>query len=305
VHSIARVFAASVVIVGTTLGHRIAAQVVRSDSAARVARDAPTHRLRTRQGSTFLGHLLSQQGDSVRFETNGGLLVLPRDAIDDIQTIRPGDLHDGEYWFRDPHATRLFFAPTGRMLSRGEGYYENTYLFINGVNASLGDRVSIGGSVTLVPSSSSQIGFVTPKLGLVASDGVNVAAGALVGYNGFGSGAERKFGIVYGVATFGEPDASVTTGLGWGYSGSGLARTPLLMLGGATRVSRRTALLTENYLVSSADRTYGVLGYGVRFFGEQLSVDLAFVNRADDLVFPGIPFVSFAVKFGRTGGDRE
>jgi hypothetical protein len=40
-----------------------------------------------------------------------------------------------------------------------------------------------------------------------------------------------------------------------------------------------------------------VLEYGVRFFGEKLSIDLAFLNLANHAVFPGLPFVSFAVGF--------
>jgi len=69
------------------------------------------------------------------------------------------------------------------------------------------------------------------------------------------------------------------------------------MLGGAARVSRRTALLTENYIVSTASETTGILSYGIRFFNETLSVDLAFINSTAGSVFPGVPFVSFAVKF--------
>jgi hypothetical protein len=57
------------------------------------------------------------------------------------------------------------------------------------------------------------------------------------------------------------------------------------------------ALVTENYYVSAASEMHTILGYGFRFFGEKLSVDLAFLTSASDPVFPGIPFISFAVKF--------
>jgi hypothetical protein len=69
------------------------------------------------------------------------------------------------------------------------------------------------------------------------------------------------------------------------------------MIGGVARVSRRMALVTENYYVSGASENHTILGYGFRFFGEKLSVDLAFLNSASDAVFPGFPFISFAVKF--------
>ena len=215
-----------------------------------------------------------------------------------LERVDARDMHGGEYWFPNPSSTRLFFAPTARTLRQGEGYYSNTYLLLNSGFVGVTDRLTIGGSVTLIPSSTSQIGYLTPKLSVYESDEVNVAAGALVGYNGFGDGdATRQFGIVYSVLTYGSPDDNVTAGVGWGYVGSRLAKTPAVLLGGATRVSRRMALITENYVVSSSSDTEAILGYGVRFFGEKLSVDLAFLNSGKDPVFPGIPFVSFSVKF--------
>ena len=88
------------------------------------------------------------------------------------------------------------------------------------------------------------------------------------------------------------------------------------MLGGEARVSRRIALLTENYLyvdnrqTRSAPSTRvatchtttssGAVSYGLRFLGEKLSVDFAFFNVASqdiDWIFPGIPYLSFGVKF--------
>jgi hypothetical protein len=247
-----------------------------------------------------LGRLIASAAgtDSIRFETEGGVLTLPKTAVRELVSVSPSDMHDGEYWFPNPNATRLFFAPTGRMLSRGEGYYSNTYLFFNGVSRGITDNFSIGGSATLLPSSTRQVGYLTPKLGVYASENVNVGVGALLGYNGFGStDTEHQFGILYSVATVGSPDLSGTAGIGWGYQGSRLANQPAVMIGGVARVSRRMALVTENYYVSGASENHTILGYGFRFFGEKLSVDLAFLNSASDAVFPGFPFISFAVKF--------
>jgi hypothetical protein len=73
----------------------------------------------------------------------------------------------------------------------------------------------------------------------------------------------------------------------------------VLMLGGSTRVSRHTSLITENY-VYSGNASNAFVSYGVRFFGEKLSVDLAFVNvlgRDSHPIFPGIPFVAFSTRF--------
>jgi hypothetical protein len=184
------------------------------------------------------------------------------------------------------------------MLPRGTSYYSNTYLWLNGAYTGVTDNFSIGGSVTLLPGTSAQIGYLTPKVGVYSSDNLNVGVGALLGYNGFGSNnRERQFGILYSVATVGSADLSATGGIGWGYQGSRLARQPAIMVGGAARISRGIALVTENYYVSTLASNSALLGYGFRFFGEKLSVDLAFFNAASAPVFPGIPFVSFSKNF--------
>jgi hypothetical protein len=87
------------------------------------------------------------------------------------------------------------------------------------------------------------------------------------------------------------------------------------MLGGEHRVSRRVALVTENYgywathddgvqcLAAGPCKTIshvqmdGIVSYGLRFMGEKLSTDFAFINSTTDWLFPGIPYISFAVKF--------
>jgi len=278
---------------------RASGQAATRDSS-RISTPVVTHVLRTVQGSTFLGRLVQDApgSDSVRFETGGAELVVARTAILSLTAVSPSDIHEGQYWFPNPNATRLFFAPTGRTLKRGEGYYSNTYLFIHGANVGVTDRLSIGGSVSLIPSSGEQLAYATPKVGVYESDNLNVSVGALLGYNGFGDDdTQRQFGILYSVATVGSADASATGGIGWGYQGSRLSSTPALMLGGAARMSRRTALVTENYYVSGTTDSGVFLSYGVRFFGEKLSVDFAFLNSATDGVFPGLPFVSFSVKF--------
>jgi hypothetical protein len=260
---------------------------------------AITHRLKTTYGSVYLGRLLDPGvgSDSIRFEAEGGVLTLPKAAVRELTAISARDIHDGEYWFPNPNSTRLFFAPTGRTLARQTSYYSNTYLFLNGLYTGVTDNFTIGGSVTLLPGSTEQIGYITPKLGVYSSQNFNVSMGGLLGYNGFGgSTTQRQFGLLYSVATVGSADLSATGGIGWGYQGSRLSNQPAIMIGGTTRVSRGVALITENYFVSSFG-TSALVSYGFRFFGEKLSVDLAFFNASDHMVFPGFPFVSFSKNF--------
>jgi hypothetical protein len=287
----------SLVFVGFAVG--AATSAIAQAPARDTTRSEPaaiTHMLRTVQGSTLFGRLAEDRPDTIRFVTSGGVLVVPRTDVVALERVDPQNVHNGEYWFPNHSSTRLFFGPTARTLRQGDGYYSNTYLLLNSGYVGVTDRLTIGGTVTLIPGSTSQIGYLTPKVAVYEGDEFNVAAGALLGYNGFDD-ATRQFGILYSVMTYGSLDDNVTAGIGWGYVGSRLARTPAVLLGGAARVSRRMALVTENYIVSSSSETDAVLGYGVRFLGEKLSVDLALLNSGKSPVFPGVPFVSVSVKF--------
>ena len=253
--------------------------------------------LKTRDGSVLLGRVVMEDADSVRFQTTMGTLVIARSNIQDLTEVPASAMRDGSYWPPNPHATRLFFAPTGRMLARGERYFQNTYLFFLSAAGGVTERVTVGGGLSILPLSnfSDNVFFLTPKVGLVSQERLNVAAGVLAGFAGLSSGGSA-FGIVYGVATLGGPDASATGGAGIGYTGDGFADRAVVMLGGEKRLGRRASFITENYLIPGAGQP--LISYGIRFFGERLSVDLALINTlGEGALFPGFPFVDFAVRF--------
>jgi len=58
---------------------------------------------------------------SIRFAATGGTLALTRADIVDVRDVPKSSVRQGEVWPANPNATRLFFAPTGRMLAKGEG----------------------------------------------------------------------------------------------------------------------------------------------------------------------------------------
>ena len=277
-----------------------------------------THVLRLRDGSTLMGRLLARDSTTLQFATSGGVLSIPATSVLDIRTVGAHDMHAGEYWFPDANRTRLFFAPTGRMLEKGEGYYSNTYLLLQNFVGAPSDNFTFGGGFSVVPSDdflTNNVYYITPKVGLYASPKLNAAVGALVGFSPIDDG--NAFGILYGVATRGGPDASATAGIGYAFGGGSFADHPLLMLGGSSRASRRIAFVTENYAYFNDDErcTYqnnppynynctnktnmhALLSYGLRFMGEKISTDFAFFNSTQaGFLFPGIPYIAFAVKF--------
>jgi hypothetical protein len=293
-----------VVLVAVVVAAALPRPVASQQPADSTARDSlRTHILRTRDGSTLIGRLVSDSADTVRFESNGAMLTLSHAQVVELRAVQPSEIKRGEYWFPDPNRTRLFFAPTGRMLAKGEGYFSDTYLLLIGVNGGVTSNFTMGAGMSLIPSQDplQNVFYLTPKVGLVERPDFALAAGALVGFAGFDGIGEknRSFGILYGAGSMGSTDNHVDIGAGWGYAGGSISGEPALMFGGATRVSRRISLLTENYYLPMLDE-HGIFSYGMRFFGEKLSVDLAFINAVGPdatFLFPGIPYVSFAVKF--------
>jgi hypothetical protein len=239
----------------------------------------------------------------VRFETIGGIIAVARTNVAELERVSPSSVQRGVYWAPDPNDTRLFFAPTGRMLVKGEGYFSDTYLLFLNFVGGVSSHFTMGGGFSIIPSPepTNNVVYITPKVGVVQSPKLNVAVGVLAAFAGF-EGIEEKdrsLGIAYGVGTFGTPSSSITVGSGIAYSGNGFADRPVFMVGGAARASRRTALITENYFFPSKD-SGGLVSYGVRLMGEKLSVDLAFwnlVGQGTPLLVPGVPYVAIAMKF--------
>lgn len=198
-----------------------------------------------------------------------GLLSVPVTAMAQSEPARP--VVSDESLDADPNTTRLFFAPTGRSLKRGEvsvGVYEVVLPF---VQVGITDRISIGGGTLAVFGDWQQPFWVTPKLQVVRRKSTAASIGVLHFFNL----GDSSTGIAYGSVTQGSADSAVTVGTGYAYSRSeandhGAA---VVMVGGEHRVSRRLKLVTENYVFKGG----GFVSGGVRFFGEKLSADFGMV----------------------------
>ena len=268
----------------------------------RIADSSQVQVIRLRDGSSIVGRITEIGPDTVKFAAASGTLSIARADIVELREVAKTAMRKGEVWPANPNATRLLVSPTGRMLEKGEGYFNDTYLFLLSVHGGLTSRFTLGGGLSVLPLDdfTDNALFIMPKIGVVASPKFNLAVGALAGFVGaaFDDGDEdASFGVVYAVGTAGSPDASLSFGTGLAYAGGNFADHPVAMLGADTRLSRRVSFVTENYLIPNDD-VNAVLSYGLRFFGEKLSADLAFwYVPGEDIPFPGIPYVAFSVKF--------
>jgi hypothetical protein len=274
---------------------RVAAQDTTATANLRPTPDTQLVKLTLRDGSVLVGRVIDVTPTTLLFASQLGTSAIPRASVRRVETSVTRKLHEGEFWPEDPSRTRLFFAPTGRMLRRGEGYFSDAYVFFPSFQGGLTDRVNFGGGMSLFPGVGldEQIYFVTPKIGVIAGPKLNVAVGALVaGVPDFFE--DSPVGLAYGVATYGGEDASVTVGSGFGFSRSSTSQA-LVMLGGSARLSRTVALVSENYLYSD-NGTSGLVSAGIRFMGEQIAVDLAGFTASGTGV-PIIPYVAFIYRF--------
>jgi len=252
--------------------------------------------LKSNDGSTLYGRITAIYDEEIEFVTDLGTLKIKITNIKSIEDVPQSSFRTGEYWFPNPNYTRLYFAPKGRMLKKGTGYFQNIYIFFAGFAIGLTDNITLGGGTSLFPGIDidEQVFYLTPKVGIKATETLDLAVGALI--VNVPVDDSKTVGILYSVGTFGKENRNFTIGFGYGFVGSDLAEKPMIMLGFEGRTSRRTAFVTENWIFPGVDNP--LISYGFRFFGEKIAVDLAFINiLGEDAIFPGIPYVDFIYNF--------
>jgi hypothetical protein len=263
--------------------------------------------IKMRDGSEFIGNFLYKDSISIVIKT--GLIPkidIPLDKIKSIEVVGSSNIKHGVYWFPNVSARHYIFGPSAFNLKKGEGYYQNTYLFLNSFNIGITNNVSIGGGieflstfVSLAAGDFQPIYFVTSKIGFKVTDKFHMAGGIMTMHiPGFGLEGGYTAGLLNGIGTYGNADHNLTGGLSWGYINGDFSARPFITLSGMTRISRRTAIVSENWLIPGSG-FYGVYSYGIRFLGEKLSVDLVLLNNRDIArgLIIGIPVVHFTVMF--------
>lgn len=252
-----------------------------------------------KDGSIFIGNILQQDSINIVLRTSSiPKIEIPVSKIKSIDEVDKSNFKDGSYWYPNPHATRYFYGPSAIGLKKGEGYYQNTYLLLNSFNVGITDNISIGGGLELISTFAARdpLFFITPKVSFKVAEKFHAGSGVLYAR----IPEEGSLGTIFATGTYGTTDNNITCSLGWGFVNSEFSKRPIITLSGMRRISKRAALVTENWLIP-IDGYNGLFSYGVRFFGEKIAVDLAFINNRDlaKIIIIGIPYVNFTVKFGK------
>jgi hypothetical protein len=244
--------------------------------------------LELNDGSSVIGRVLSVADSRFVFRTTSGVeMTVDLTAVRSLKPVT-GRIVNGELWREDPNPTRLFFAPTGRSLKKGEAYFGVYEVTLPFVQVGVTDRLSIGAGTPLIFGDFERPFWVTPKVQLLGRRSTTLSAGVMHFFNV----DDAAIGIAYGVVTQGSADSAVTIGAGYSYARTDEddAGSGVLMIGGEHRISRRIKLVTENYAFKGG----GFASGGLRFFGEKLSADFGLVVPlfgGDTFVFPMINIV--------------
>ena len=272
-----------------------------------VKTDSLIYLLKLTDGTEVIGTLIEQTTTEMKLATeNFGEVTVLRTKIKKMKILNESDFVKGEYWFKNPNSTRYFIGPSALTLEPGEGYYQNTYLLLQSFNVGITKNISFGGGFEIISTfslgedSPGPIFYLTPKVGFKVAENVHAGAGVL--YASIPSDDDRQgLGILYGITTYGNTDNNITLGLGWGYSDTEFNDKPIITLSGMARISKRASFVSENWIIPDDEKYMPIFSYGIRFFGERISVDLGFINNKDIIeeIIIGIPYVDFVVKFGK------
>jgi hypothetical protein len=260
-----------------------------------------------KDGKTFVGTITEEDESHITLRSELGIEVrIPRSAVASITAAR---ICGGRFLRQDPNDSRLMFAPTGRPLRKGDGYFSDHYVVFPGVTYGITDHVSVAGGVSVVPAVGlgDQLLFASARFAHQPSDRLALAAGAL-----YAAGGGEAAAMLFGVGTVGRPERSLSVGLGFGgtrqeaYYPDYRRRfrwrgAPILMVGGNVQLSNSVALVSENWLLLGEDFELSRQPFGValRFFGERISADVGvvFVGEVLKEGLP-IPWLSVSYHFG-------
>ncbi len=267
-------------------------------------------RITMTDGSVYLGEIISQEQGIIRLKTaNLGTLQVPTINIERLEDLTGDKMRKGQYWFENPSYNRYFLGQSAQPLRKGEGYYQNIWIFFNAAHYGITKNISVGGGFEFLSTFGAQtpIFFLSAKAGFPF--GQRSSAGATIRYlnianlsNNEDIETDLAGGLFLGTAqyTYGTSDHNLTAGIGYGVAGKEAADRPVFVLSGQTRAGKRMGFLSENYIIPG-DQFEAIFIYGMRFMGERISFDLVFLNHREiaKVIFIGIPMVDFVFKFGK------
>ncbi len=227
-----------------------------------------------KDGSLLVGSITVSNEDAITLKlSSGSTITVKRDQIVEITYIT------AQNPWTDPNTSRLFFAPTGRTIKQGSGYFSVAEIFFPMVAFGVTDYLNLAGGISLVPFSEGQLYYFNLKGRPVHVRDFDLSAGVF--YTNVTSSDEGGVGALYLMGTYGDDKNAITFGGGYGFStDNGVSDYPVLIIGGELQMSKSTKLISENWIITG-DNGAGIISLGVRFFGRNMAGDFGLVYAAD------------------------
>lgn len=261
------------------------------------------YRIETVDGNEYVGTIMLDSADIFIMKTTSlGEIKIRKSDVKRLTEVSNTEIKRGEFWFDNPQATRYFWQGNGYGLKKGEGYYQNVWVFFNQFSYGITDNLSIGAGIIplfLFAGTSSPV-WITPKLSIpVIENKFNIGAGALIGTV---IGEDNAgFGIAYGTTTVGNRNTNVSLGVGYGYVSGEWANVPTFSLSAMIRTGQRGYILTENYFIGGSDENGIILFIGGRRLIKNSGLDFGLMipGYTDSALF-AIPWLGLTIPFGNT-----
>ena len=263
-------------------------------------KDSTLTHIETVEGNEFFGKIIEEDDLSIKLMSNTyGEVTIQKKDIKKRETIVANRIKEGKFWFPNPQSSRYFWAPNGYGLKKGEGYYQNIYVFWNHFSAGITDHFSLG--VTVIPmfmfDGAPTPFMVAPKVSIpIKKDQFNIGIGALLGTILFEE--SNKYGLLYGTSTIGTRDNNVSFGISYGFSGNNWSKSPVYNFSGMKRITNRGYFISENYIFPHGDV---LMSFGGRNVWKRISMDYIFLvplssDSNSTLIFP---IIGIVIPFGK------
>lgn len=241
-------------------------------------------RVLLKDGSELVGEVILENNVQLVLETRslGKVNVLH----EEVSLIAYGSAFEGRIWRETLDDMRNIVGPgTGYNLPKGQGYYQNTMLFINQFYYGITDHFSLGAGVELFtlfdPFNEFPVVGIFPKYTIPIEEGkVNVGLGALL-LSTPDTRTAFDLNVFYGALTLGPRGRNFSFGLGYVLNEGRLNPSPVFSIGGQYRVSPRMAFIGESWFGRPMEG--GAFSAGIRLIGKRRATwDFTLVGVANN-----------------------
>jgi hypothetical protein len=266
-----------------------------------------TYQIILKDGSTLSGTLISQSDKEIVIQSGSlGEMRVQKESIKSMSLVTSINNKASGIWFENPNASRYLIGSSAIPMEKKSGYYQNTWIFFNSFGYAFTKNISLTGGFEIFSIMAGGEGpyafYLNPKASFKVAN--NIYLGGTILYANTIRTIDDFGGLatLNGSFTYGNKNNNITATVGWGSSDGEFSSKPLITISGMTRVSKRIGFVSENWLLPNASDNggyYGVYSYGIRFLGEKISIDLAFLNNKDiaPKIIIGIPWLDFVINF--------